>query len=122
VDDSLAWFRDHHAENMERMFAAVGELYAERWGEFFHFAVFEEGDDPEDRDAAFERTHRRYAEALRVGQAARVLELACGRGGFAAFLAARTEAKSSASTSRARSSPAPCGGTGARTSASAATT
>jgi ubiquinone/menaquinone biosynthesis C-methylase UbiE len=91
VDDSLAWFRDHHAENMERMFAAVGELYAERWGEFFHFALFEEGDDPEDRDAAFERTHRCYAEALRVGQAARVLELACGRGGFAAFLAARTE-------------------------------
>jgi MPBQ/MSBQ methyltransferase len=91
VDDSFAWFRDHHAANMERMFAAVGNLYAECWGEFFHFALFEEGDKPEDRDAAFERTHRRYAEALRVGQAARVLELACGRGGFAAFLAAQTE-------------------------------
>jgi SAM-dependent methyltransferase len=91
VDDDFAWFREHHAENMERMFAAVGELYAERWGDFFHFAVFEEGDDPEDRDAAFARTHRRYAEALRVRDAARVLELACGRGGFAAFLAARTE-------------------------------
>ena len=90
MDDSLEWFREHHAENMERMFAAVGGLYAERWGEFFHFALFEDGDDPEDRDGAFARTHRCYAEALRVGGATRVLEVACGRGGFAAFLAART--------------------------------
>ena len=88
--EDFAWFREHHAENMERMFAAVGALYAERWGEFFHFALFEAGDDPTDRDAAFERTHRRYAEALRIGEAATVLELACGRGAFAAFLAART--------------------------------
>ena len=90
MDDSLAWFRDHHAENMERMFAAVSDLYAEHWSDFFHFAVFDGGPE-EDWAAAFERTHRRYAEALRVGQAARVLELACGRGGFAAFLATRTE-------------------------------
>jgi SAM-dependent methyltransferase len=90
LDDHFAWFREHHAENMERMFAAVGALYAERWGEFFHFALFEAGDDPTDRDAAFARTHRRYAEALRIGEAATVLELACGRGAFAAFLAART--------------------------------
>ena len=28
--EDFAWFREHHAENMERMFAAVGDLYAER--------------------------------------------------------------------------------------------
>jgi cyclopropane fatty-acyl-phospholipid synthase-like methyltransferase len=89
AEDDFTWFREHHADNMERMFAAVGDLYAEHWGEFFHFAIFE--DDSEGRDIAFERTHRRYAEALRVHRAARVLELACGRGGFAEFLATHTE-------------------------------
>jgi len=88
MDKDFAWFRDHHVENMERMFAAVSDLYAEQWGDFFHFAIFNEPN--EDRDAAFARTHRRYAEALRVAQAGKVLELACGRGGFADFLAANT--------------------------------
>jgi len=89
MKERFAWFRDHHATSMERMFAAVSDLYAEHWGDFFHFAIFE--DETEDRDAAFARTHRRYAEALRVGSAAKVLELACGRGGFSDFLAANTD-------------------------------
>lgn len=89
MKDELTWFRDHYADNMERMFAAVSDLYAEYWNDFFHFAIFES--DSEDFDTAFERTHRGYAEALRIAQAANILELACGRGGFAAFLAANTE-------------------------------
>ena len=84
----FAWFRDHHVENMERMFAAVTDPYAEYWHDFFHFAIFE--DAAEDRDAAFARTHRRYAEALRIGEAGKALELACGCGGFTAFLAEHT--------------------------------
>src|SRR5215204_5387511 len=88
--EDFAWFREHHTENMERMFAAVSDLYAEHWSDFFHFAIYE-GDPEEDWDVAFERTHRRYAEAPRIGGAAKVLELACGRGGFAEFLAAQTE-------------------------------
>jgi cyclopropane fatty-acyl-phospholipid synthase-like methyltransferase len=88
--NDLSWFREHHAENMERMFAAVGDLYAEYWNDFFHFALFEQGDD--DWDEAFRRTHRRYASALRLGPKSEVLELACGRGGFADFLAAETGA------------------------------
>lgn len=87
MQQDFAWFRDHHVQNMERMFTAVGDLYAEHWSDFFHFAIFE-GDEP--WDVAIERTHRRYGEALRVGLAAKVLELACGRGGFTAFLAANT--------------------------------
>ena len=80
-----------HVENMERMFAAVSDLYAEHWSDFFHFAIFEE--DGEDRDAAFERTHRRYLEALELKPGDKALELACGRGGFADFLARNSEAE-----------------------------
>src|SRR3712207_1769287 len=81
--------QDNHVENMERMFAAVSDLYAEYWSDFFHFAIF--NDASEDRDSAFERTHWSYAEALRIRSAAEVLDLACGRGGFTDFLAANTQ-------------------------------
>lgn len=84
MNGEFDWFRDHHVENMERMFAAVSDLYADYWNDFFHFALFE---GEESWDEAFERTHRRYASALRAGPGDRVLELACGRGGFAAWLA-----------------------------------
>jgi hypothetical protein len=70
-------FRDNYIENMERMFAAVSDLYAEYWSDFFHFAIF--NDESEDRDTAFKRTHWNYAEALRVGSAAKVLDLAACR-------------------------------------------
>ncbi len=90
MNNELTWFRDNYADNMERMFAAVSDLYAEYWNDFFHFAIFDS--DTEDWDAAFERTHRGYADALRITQADNVLELACGRGGFTDFLAANTEA------------------------------
>jgi SAM-dependent methyltransferase len=87
--DQASWFRDHHAENMKRMFAAVSDLYADYWNDFFHFALFE--DEEEDWESAFERTHLLYAEKLRIGEGDKVLELACGRGGFADFLAAETK-------------------------------
>lgn len=73
---------------MEEMFAAVSDLYAEYWNDFFHFALFE-GDEP--WDEAFARTHRRYMDELRVEEAERVLVLACGRGGFADVIARHTD-------------------------------
>jgi SAM-dependent methyltransferase len=74
--------------SMQRMFAAVSDLYAQYWGEFFHPAIF---DDPaQDRPMALEWTHRRYVADLRVPQARTVLDLACGRGGFAHFMAEHT--------------------------------
>jgi cyclopropane fatty-acyl-phospholipid synthase-like methyltransferase len=85
------WFRDHHVENMERMFAAVSDLYADYWNDFFHFALFET--EEESWETAFERTHRRYAAALAAGEGDKVLELACGRGGFALWLADATGAQ-----------------------------
>jgi cyclopropane fatty-acyl-phospholipid synthase-like methyltransferase len=73
---------------MEEMFAAVSDLYAEYWNDFFHFALFE-GD--ESWEEAFAATHRRYMDELRVETAERVLVLACGRGGFADVIARHTD-------------------------------
>jgi SAM-dependent methyltransferase len=87
--DDFALIRDNYAACMERMFAAVGDLYAEHWNDFFHFALFA-GDD-ESWEDAFRRTHARYLDALRVARAERVIDLACGRGGFAHLLAQNTE-------------------------------
>ena len=72
------------------MFAAVTDLYARHWNDFFHFALFE--NDDQSWQAAYEATHERYFDALMVDRAERVLEVACGRGGFAELLAARTSA------------------------------
>jgi tocopherol O-methyltransferase len=81
--------REHYAENVERMFAAVSDLYAKYWNDFFHFALFERGD--ESWEEAFAATHRRYMEALRIWQATNAIDLACGRGGFAHVLAQHTD-------------------------------
>src|SRR5574337_389041 len=82
------YFKEKYDESMERMFAAVSDLYAEYWNEFFHFALFK--DEYESRESAFENTHNKYLEALRIGDARHVLELACGRGGFTNVLAEHT--------------------------------
>ncbi|MES2642456.1 MAG: class I SAM-dependent methyltransferase [Myxococcota bacterium] len=79
-----------HAADMQEMFAAVSELYARYWHEYFHFALFE-GD--ETWDEAFGRTHDRYVRALRVADARQTLEMACGRGGFAEIMARNTSGK-----------------------------
>jgi SAM-dependent methyltransferase len=81
-------FRDNYAQNMERMFAAVSDLYARYWHDFFHFAIFE--DDTESWEQAIRRTHRRYLETLRIDRARSALDLACGRGGFTALMAENT--------------------------------
>ena len=82
------YFREHYRESVERMFAAVSDLYAEYWNDFFHFAIFE--DDEESWQSAFQKTHKRYLDALEVSRAQRVLELGCGRGGFSNILAQHT--------------------------------
>lgn len=82
------YFKENYDESMERMFAAVSDLYAEYWNEFFHFALFT--DEHESWESAFENTHKKYLEALRISDARHVLELACGRGGFTNLLAEHT--------------------------------
>lgn len=82
------YFREHYAESVDRMFAAVTDLYAEYWDDFFHFAIFES--EQETWETAFARTHRRYIDALRTRESAHIIDLACGRGGFARILADST--------------------------------
>jgi len=85
----FAYFRDHYRESIERMFAAVSDLYAEYWHDFFHFAIFE--DEDESWESAFQHTHNRYLRALNIEHAHNVLELGCGRGGFTHILAQHTK-------------------------------
>jgi SAM-dependent methyltransferase len=91
--DSPKERRDDHIKNVRFVFGATAELYYELWGEFFHLAVFEEGDDLADFNAALERTHERYFNKIRGAEAGRILELACGGGALSAWMAERTRAE-----------------------------
>ncbi|GEM_PF-1083043 len=82
------YFKEKYAESMERMFAAVSDLYAEHWNDYFHLALFK--DENESWESAFRNTHKKYLEALRIKDVRKVLELACGRGGFTDVLAENT--------------------------------
>ncbi len=86
--DSL---REHYDTNMQEMFATVSDFYARYWGDFFHFALFENG--RETWEQAFERTHRQYIEDINLAAARSVIELACGRGGFSDFMARHSQAE-----------------------------
>lgn len=81
-----------HRRAVEEHFALVGDLFAELWHpDYFHFALYESGDEPPEQ--AYERTHRRYLEALRPEQGDHLVVLGCGRGGFAEYLARNTGAR-----------------------------
>lgn len=88
METDLKQFREHYDTSMQEMFAAVSDLYAQYWGDFFHFAIFE--NDQESWEEAFGRTHRRYVEDVQAARAQDVIELACGRGGFCDALANHT--------------------------------
>jgi len=91
MNRELTYFKEHYDRSMPEMFAAVGDMYARYWGEFFHFAIFD--NDSESREEALRRTHERYMDDIRLGDAATVIELACGRGGFSNLLAQNTQGK-----------------------------
>lgn len=97
-DDHFAYFRESYAESVEKMFAAVSELYATYWNDVFHFALFDDarrddGIDGQTWDDAFRKTHASYMDALKIREASRVADLACGRGGFARVMAENTPAR-----------------------------
>jgi tocopherol O-methyltransferase len=89
IRSDLRYFKEYYRESVERMFAAVSDLYAKYWNDFFHFAIFE--DDQESWESAFQKTHTRYLDALQISRAQRALELGCGRGGFSNILAQHTQ-------------------------------
>ena len=82
--------RAHYREMVPLVFDATAEAYYAHWGEFFHLALFAPGDDPEDFDSAFERTHESYFQRLGGTDPTRILELATGGGAFAEWMADRT--------------------------------
>ncbi len=83
-------FKNDYVKNMENMFAAVSDLYAEYWNDLFHFAIFE--NDKESWQSAFDRTHIKYMQDIKIKSAEKVLVLACGRGGFSNIIAQNTKA------------------------------
>lgn len=85
--------RTNYRENMLTGFNALADLYYTYWGEFFHLALFEPGDDPADLAAAYRRTHERYLEAIGGTAVERILDVACGGGALSAWLADRTNAQ-----------------------------
>ena len=86
--DQQSYFREHYSESVEKMFAAVSDLYAAYWNDFFHFAIFDY--DKQSWEEAFQNTHKKYLEAAKISKAHNVLELACGRGGLTNILAHHT--------------------------------
>lgn len=85
--------RPGYRELMQAGFDALSDLYYEYWGKFFHLALFEPGSDPTDLAAAYERTHERYLGLIGGHRTSRILELACGGGAFAAWLADHADAE-----------------------------
>jgi len=82
--------RQHYRANMQYVFGVTAGLYYATWGDFFHLAIFEPGDDLTDFDGALARTHERYFQAIRGARARRIVDLACGGGALSAWMAERT--------------------------------
>lgn len=83
--------REHYRANMQYMFGVTAALYYATWGDFFHLAIFEPGDDPHDFDAAMARTHARYFDAIHGTRARHIVDLACGGGAMSEWMAERTQ-------------------------------
>lgn len=82
-----------YQDDVTFIFDATAAIYYEFWGEFFHLAVFDEPiPSPPDFDAAFERTHQWYFDAIGGRSAQRILEVATGGGALAEWMARRTAA------------------------------
>src|SRR4051794_10774899 len=78
-------------DNIKAGFDLLAGLYRQTWGEHFHLAVYGDGDDASDFDAALARTHERYFESIGGASATRILDLACGGGALAEWMARRTD-------------------------------
>lgn len=80
----------HHSDEVRFMFDITATLYDAYWGEFFHLAAFDPGENGRDFDTALRRMHECYFEAIRGAEAGRILDLGCGGGAFAAWMAELT--------------------------------
>jgi len=64
---------------------AADEIYRDIWGENIHLGLFERED--EDLPSAMERSNRQMAEGVGLGAEHEVIEVACGYGALARYLA-----------------------------------
>jgi tocopherol O-methyltransferase len=78
--------RANYRENVEIGFDTLANLYYAYWGENFHLAL----DEDDDIAAAYQRTHEEYLTAIGGARARRIVELGCGGGALAEWLADQT--------------------------------
>lgn len=90
-EKDFKYFKKSYAKSMQKMFAAVSDLYAEYWNDLFHFALFDKNN--QSWEQAFRKTHGKYIKDLKIAKARKVIDLSCGRGGFTNILAKHTKGK-----------------------------
>ena len=90
-EEDFRYFKEHYDESMNKMFSAVSDLYAKYWNDLLHFALFDDGNQT--FKEAFDKTHKRYMNDLRVKEARKILVLSCGRGGFSNLITQNTQAE-----------------------------
>lgn len=88
-EQDFKYFKNSYSESMQKMFAAVGDIYAKYWNDLFHFALFDK--DNESFVEAFKKTHEKYIKDLKIADAKKVIDLSCGRGGFTNIMAQNTK-------------------------------
>lgn len=74
------------AETRDYYDGAANEIYREIWGENIHMGIFESPD--ESFQTAMDRSNWRMAEGVGLGPAHEVLDVGCGYGALARYLAA----------------------------------
>jgi len=89
MKSEFKYFKENYNKSIQEMFAAVSDLYAEYWNDFFHFAIFD--NEKQSWKDAFKKTHEKYMKDVRVKNAKNILVLASGRGGFSNIIAQNTK-------------------------------
>jgi len=83
--DKLTLTQRYVAETKRYYDGAADQIYREIWGENIHLGLFEQ--ENEDLPAAMARSNRRMAEGVGLRPEHEVLEVACGYGALARYLA-----------------------------------
>ncbi|MCP5155846.1 MAG: methyltransferase domain-containing protein [Ectothiorhodospiraceae bacterium] len=83
--DRLTLIKRYVGETRRYYDGAADQIYRDIWGENIHLGVFEHSGEA--LPSAMERSNRRMSERLGLGPEHRVIEVACGYGAMARYLA-----------------------------------